>query len=413
MDTLFSAANHLYRNGRYYESASIYEYLSDCNPSFKFYSNNEMMAKKMLSKIHGEKEGKRKIHYKSASNEQKRLRIAHYLSCLKNPDIIDLCNKDGFQFSDLQYILAKANASNSSSDWLYYVNKYFLSSGIAEIKIKHNNEKLNYFNITQKKTKTVDGPLVTIFMPCYNSEKFIEHSVSSVLNQSYQNFELCIYDDMSSDNTREILSQLERCDNRIKVKINKSNLGTYKTRNEAFLNAKGKYFTVLDSDDYALTDRISNQVKILEKNEDCIGVMTNWIRMHLDGSFYFKPGWGGGYCHEAHATLMIRAEKVKKAVGYWDSVRFGADTEYIERLKKVFGNKCVRLLKTMTVIASYHENSLTCDPLTGINVSGYKGLSPIRKLYRDNWRIWHDNNDDLYMPHPMKDRRFPVPNEIL
>jgi glycosyltransferase involved in cell wall biosynthesis len=250
-------------------------------------------------------------------------------------------------------------------------------------------------------------------MPCYNSEKFIEHSVSSVLNQSYQNFELCIYDDMSSDNTREILSQLERCDNRIKVKINKSNLGTYKTRNEAFLNAKGKYFTVLDSDDYALTDRISNQVKILEKNEDCIGVMTNWIRMHLDGSFYFKPGWGGGYCHEAHATLMIRAEKVKKAVGYWDSVRFGADTEYIERLKKVFGNKCVRLLKTMTVIASYHENSLTCDPLTGINVSGYKGLSPIRKLYRDNWRIWHDNNDDLYMPHPMKDRRFPVPNEIL
>ncbi|MFD2598098.1 alpha-1,2-fucosyltransferase [Sphingobacterium corticis] len=102
-------------------------------------------------------------------------------------------------------------------------------------------------------------PHVTVFITTYNNARFIAKSVQSVLNQSFENFELIIIDDGSNDNTASILGQLK--DDRIRIITNKENKGIVYSRNLALKHAKGKFLAVLDGDDIALPDRLSIQLK--------------------------------------------------------------------------------------------------------------------------------------------------------
>lgn len=86
----------------------------------------------------------------------------------------------------------------------------------------------------------------------YNSEKYIERSILSVINQSFQNFEIIIVNDFSIDNTFKILIKLQKEDNRIKIINHFKNLGTYYSRVEGVFNSKGKYILYLDPDDIIL-----------------------------------------------------------------------------------------------------------------------------------------------------------------
>jgi len=92
-------------------------------------------------------------------------------------------------------------------------------------------------------------PLVSVLMTAFNRERFISEAVESVLNQRYKNLELIIVDDCSTDKTVEIAKQFELSDSRVKVYINKINLGDYPNRNKAASYATGKYLKYLDSDD--------------------------------------------------------------------------------------------------------------------------------------------------------------------
>lgn len=94
------------------------------------------------------------------------------------------------------------------------------------------------------------APLVSIIMPAYNAEAFIEEAVFSVVNQTIQNWELWVIDDGSCDKTREIATRLAKYDDRIHVIANEKNLGVAKTRNRGLDICDGKYVALLDSDDY-------------------------------------------------------------------------------------------------------------------------------------------------------------------
>jgi len=92
-------------------------------------------------------------------------------------------------------------------------------------------------------------PLVSVLMTAYNSEKFIEEAIESVLASNFSNFELIVVDDCSKDNTRAIVQGFALKDERLKLHINENNLGDYPNRNKAASLAKGKYIKYLDSDD--------------------------------------------------------------------------------------------------------------------------------------------------------------------
>jgi len=101
-------------------------------------------------------------------------------------------------------------------------------------------------------------PLVSIIIPTYNREKLLVRAVESIFNQTYQNIEIIIIDDNSSDNTEAIIKELNR--ENIKYFKHTRNTGGGGARNTGIMNANGEFLTFLDSDDEYVRDKIEIQV---------------------------------------------------------------------------------------------------------------------------------------------------------
>ncbi|MEX5868051.1 MULTISPECIES: glycosyltransferase family 2 protein [Providencia] len=110
----------------------------------------------------------------------------------------------------------------------------------------------------------LDMPLVSVIMPCYNAEKNILESIQSVLNQEYQNFELIIIDDNSTDGTKDILKTIQ--DPRIKTIFLEKNNGAGYSRNKGIDVAKGRFIAFLDSDDIWLKSKLKEQIHFMLDN---------------------------------------------------------------------------------------------------------------------------------------------------
>lgn len=108
--------------------------------------------------------------------------------------------------------------------------------------------------------------IVSIIMPAYNSEKFIGFSIESVLKQTLKNWELIIINDGSTDNTKKIIEEFKKKDERIKVINLPMNKGIANARNVGIEKAKGKYISFLDSDDCWNIEKLTKQIKYMEIN---------------------------------------------------------------------------------------------------------------------------------------------------
>lgn len=124
--------------------------------------------------------------------------------------------------------------------------------------------------------------MVSIIVPVYNVEKYLDQCISSVLSQTYQDWELLLIDDGSTDNSKEICDQYSKTDSRIKA-IHKVNGGVSSARNLGLENAQGEYLMFLDSDDFWLED---NNLKILvekAESEDLDVVRGECVRVDAFG----------------------------------------------------------------------------------------------------------------------------------
>ena len=101
----------------------------------------------------------------------------------------------------------------------------------------------------------MNNELISIVVPIYNAEKYLEQCIDSILNQSYKNIEVLLVNDGSIDNSKEIIDKYEKIDNRIKV-FHKENKGVSSARNTGIKEAKGNYITFIDADDYIEKDYI-------------------------------------------------------------------------------------------------------------------------------------------------------------
>lgn len=128
-----------------------------------------------------------------------------------------------------------------------------------------------------KNLKVIENisPLVSIIIPCYNAEKYVESAVRSIMNQTYKNLEIILTDDCSTDGTFAILEKLTVEDSRIKLYKNETNLKIVKTLNKMIQLASGKYIARMDADDISLPERIEKQVEFLEENPDIAFCGTN------------------------------------------------------------------------------------------------------------------------------------------
>lgn len=159
--------------------------------------------------------------------------------------------------------------------------------------------------------------LVSIITPSYNTASFIGKTIESVQRQSYQNWEMLIVDDCSTDNTDSVVGKY-LSDTRIRYIKNKKNSGAAVSRNRALREAKGKWIAFLDSDDLWLSDKLEKQISFMQKNGYRFSY-TNYEEVNADG---IKTGVrvtgpkkitkNGifNYCWPGCLTVMYDAEKI-------------------------------------------------------------------------------------------------------
>lgn len=122
-------------------------------------------------------------------------------------------------------------------------------------------------------------PLVSILLNCFNASNFIEKAIKSVIDQSYQNWELIIWDDGSTDDTLEICKKFK--DNRIKIFTSTPNVGLSQSRIKASQKLNGNLIAILDSDDFYHPQKISKQVEIFTKNPNIL-ICSTWAKFILE-----------------------------------------------------------------------------------------------------------------------------------
>lgn len=110
---------------------------------------------------------------------------------------------------------------------------------------------------------------ISVVIPAYNAKSTIERCVKSVLNQSYENLEVIVVNDGSSDSTETICEKMASCDSRLKV-ITIKNSGVSHARNIGIDNAKGDYITFVDSDDYIDKEMYKNLMDLFDTNVDIV-----------------------------------------------------------------------------------------------------------------------------------------------
>ena len=138
---------------------------------------------------------------------------------------------------------------------------------------------------------------VSVIIPVYNSSKHIKECLESVINQTYKNIEIIVVDDASSDNSVEIIKNIN--DSRIKILELKQNIGVARARNKGIEIAVGDYICFLDSDDYWVLDKLEKQVEFIEKN--------HYIFIY-SGYEFFK----NNKTHIAHVPLSINYNQALK-----------------------------------------------------------------------------------------------------
>ena len=116
----------------------------------------------------------------------------------------------------------------------------------------------------RKSKKNIFQPLITVYITNYNYARYLEKSINSVLDQTYQNFELIIIDDGSRDSSKRIIQNIKS--KKIKKKFFNKNIGLNKSNNLAINEANGSYLLRLDADDYLKKNALDEFVKHLIRN---------------------------------------------------------------------------------------------------------------------------------------------------
>jgi glycosyltransferase involved in cell wall biosynthesis len=131
-------------------------------------------------------------------------------------------------------------------------------------------------------------PLVSVIMPCYNTEKYFVEAIESIINQTYKNLEIVLINDGSTDSTTELLNQYSEKDKRIKIILNPVNLGLIASLNKGVAAATGDYIARMDADDISVLDRVEKIMNAFFKMPEVEVVSAANFMMNLKGKILLQ-----------------------------------------------------------------------------------------------------------------------------
>ncbi|SES20294.1 glycosyltransferase family 2 protein [Salipaludibacillus aurantiacus] len=312
--------------------------------------------------------------------------------------------------------LAAANTEQELETRADWMNKVYRHYKLMEVELDKDKMKSKspYDSLvpSAKKTLVENERLlnnkVTVIMPVYNAEEVIHSSLASIQAQTWTNLEIIVVDDKSSDKTVETVKNYQDKDDRIVLIEAPENGGPYVARNLALEQATGDFITINDADDWSHPEKIEKQVLHLINNTNYVGNMSEQARMTEDLTFY-RRNREGEYIFKNMSSFMFRREKVLEKLGYWDSVRFAGDSEFIYRVYKIFGEQAVAELQSGPL--SYQRQS--DNSLTGNEVFGLPNFKMgARREYEMAHDDHHQSAENLYYPFPQTERPFAVPEPM-
>lgn len=311
--------------------------------------------------------------------------------------------------------LAQSNLETSYKQRVEWINKIYDMHQIARIACSTDDNFSPYDQMIAVKDGLVfnnleESPKVSVIIPVYNAEKTIQTALNAILNQTWTKLEILVVDDCSTDKTKQVAEQFATKDDRIQVLTTGVNSGAYTARNVALKEATGEFVTINDADDWSHPEKIRTQVQHLIRSPKVIGNFSNQARATEDLKF-FRRGKPGIFIFANMSSFMFRRKPVMEKLGYWDSVRFAGDSEFLKRVKLFFGEKSVVELKTAPL--SFQRQSE--DSLTGNSAFGFPGyFMGVRKEYAEMHEHYHQKHmNDLFYSFPQKNRLFPVPEPML
>ncbi|MGY0560321.1 glycosyltransferase [Luteimonas sp. A277] len=296
--------------------------------------------------------------------------------------------------------------------WLELMNRGFVRAGVAPILVddevpatlSHPFDRL----ATVPLASVDEGPLVTVVVSSWCPDEGLVSAVRSVTQQTWGNLEILIIDDASPEQFLPLLQQVAASDSRIRLIRQEANSGTYVVRNRGLSEAKGKYFTVHDSDDWAHPQRIELQVQQLLSDDSLVSTASMAYRCD-DNLVVNLPGVLPD--RENASSLMFDLERVRDRIGYFDASRKGADTEYALRIKMAFGDEAHRVLPQPLAMIRLRPGSLSRAEFK----PGWR--HPSRALYRRSYETWHRQvkltSGDGFMDINQKKRPFRLPKRFI
>ena len=247
---------------------------------------------------------------------------------------------------------------------------------------------------------------VSILMCAYNASAYIDRAISSILNQTWQDWELIISDDASTDNTVEIIKPY-LTDNRIRLITHVANLGYLKNKNTAFVNISGDLITQIDADDTCSTERIEKQVKVFLEHPNIKICATNYRRIgmddneiesaHYENDFVISeimddyPFWFPG--------VMFKKELINEfgLFSEYFSGIFGDDEYWIARVNYKYP---IYFLKDVLYNYRVHPDSMTNVFDNPRKMIAAEILNELKR------QIKNTGTDDIALGHPEKMKAF-------
>lgn len=268
---------------------------------------------------------------------------------------------------------------------LQRLNAFFAAHGVPPLRLRDASLPPSPANVLSGQAVVpVDGPLVTVLMTTFNTGNRAVAAVESVLAQSHGNLELIVVDDASGDDTPALVGALAARDGRVRLIRLPRNVGTYAAKRIGLAQAQGEFVTCHDSDDWAHPEKLARQLAPLLAEPGLVCTVSNWVRLQDDGLFYARPVHPLTRLNPA--SPLFRREPVLREAGVWDCVRTGADSEFLARLKLVFGPRAVKKVKQPLTLGSHRADSLMNAAGTGYSAGG---VSPQRLAYWEAWSRWH------------------------
>lgn len=254
-----------------------------------------------------------------------------------------------------------------------------------------------------KRSTITDPPRIAVILCAHNAADTLGYAAASVLAQNYENYELVIVDDCSTDGTLETAAALAKADARVRVIANPRNIGLFRSKNEALLRVRADFYTCHDADDWMHPDRLAHAITAISADPSIKCHYSSWFRIDTSGKIDTPP--------LENRCSGLFSKQVIDDIGYFDQVRFSGDAEFQWRLRRRYGAAAIRTAPEVMSVGLRHSRSLTTQSDSGFDAFGYNAD---RIAYARAFMQWHLAADARALHVGAHDARrpFPIPARL-